>query len=174
LIARDLSDDDLSDEDFARSSPQLSTAQAVVLKSRYPTEQPQSQDTSSLTGRTNLSLGATKKQGARNVAKTSVVLLLVILASALATSQALDPVPGESGPHLKAAYSGSALTCTQPPTYVVVPRPPLERAKLKARFANLLRESLDADAQGIVNTAREKEIEIKILGNRLRSDRQGF
>jgi len=49
------------------------------------------------------------------VAKTSVVLLLVILASALATSQALDPVPGESGPDLKAAYSGSALTCTQPP-----------------------------------------------------------
>jgi hypothetical protein len=37
-----------------------------------------------------------------------------------------------------------------------------------------LRESLDADAQGIVNTAREKEIEIKILANRLRSDRQGF
>jgi len=48
----------------------------------------------------------------------------------------------------------------------------LERAKLKARLANLLRESLDDDAQGIVNIAREKEI--RKLANKLRSDKQDF
>jgi hypothetical protein len=106
------------------------------------------------------------------VAKTSFVLLLLILASALASAQALVPISGGSGPDLKTPYVGSALTCTQPHTVVIVPRPVLERAKLKARLANLLRESLNDDAQGVVNIAREKEI--KKLANRLRSDRQDF
>jgi hypothetical protein len=106
------------------------------------------------------------------VAKTSFVLLLVGLAAALAGAQSLGPISGGSGPDLKTAYVGSALTCTQPHTVVVVPKPVLERAKLKARLANLLRESLDDDAQGILNIAREKEI--KKLANRLSSDRGDF
>jgi hypothetical protein len=105
------------------------------------------------------------------VAKACLVLLHVILASALAGAQALGPISGGSGPDLKTPYVGSSLTCTQPHTVVlVVPRPVLERAKLKARLATLLRESPGDDAQGIVNMAREKEI--KKLANRLRSDRQ--
>jgi hypothetical protein len=106
------------------------------------------------------------------VAKTSFALLLVILASALASAQALGPISGGSGSDLKVPDIGSSLTCTQPRTHVVVPRPLLERAKLKARLANLLRESLDDDAQGIVNIAREKEI--RKLANKLRSDKQDF
>ncbi len=107
------------------------------------------------------------------MAKTSVVLLLVIVASALAGAQELGSIAGGSRPDLKTPYVGNALTCTQPHTQVfVVPGPILGRAKLKARLANLLRESLDDDARGIVNMAREKEI--KKLANRLRSDRQDF
>ena len=43
-----------------------------------------------------------------------------------------------------------------------------ERARLKARLANLLRESLLDDAKGIVNIAREKEI--KKLANKLKKE----
>jgi hypothetical protein len=43
----------------------------------------------------------------------------------------------------------------------------LERARLKARLAALLRESLYDDARGIVNIGREKEI--RKLANKLRS-----
>jgi hypothetical protein len=104
------------------------------------------------------------------VAKTSFfVLLPVVLASALAGAQSLGPIPDGSGPDLKTAYVGSALTCTQPHTVVFIPKPVLERAKLKARLANLLRESLDDDAQGILNIAREKEI--KKLADKLKNDR---
>jgi hypothetical protein len=39
-----------------------------------------------------------------------------------------------------------------------VPQPLAERAKLKVRLVNLLRDSLYDDANGIVNIAREKEI----------------
>ena len=106
------------------------------------------------------------------MAKTGFVLLLVSVAAALASAQSLGPISGGSGSDLKAAYVGSALTCTQPPTVVVVPKPILERAKVKARLANLLRESLDDDAQGILNIAREKEI--KKLANRLKDDREDF
>jgi hypothetical protein len=105
------------------------------------------------------------------VAKTSFPLLLVVLVSALAGAQALAPVPGGSGPDLKTAYGGGALTCTQP-HIVVVPRPILERVKLKARLADLPRASLDGDAQGIVDITGEKEI--KKLANRLRRDKQVF
>jgi hypothetical protein len=117
------------------------------------------------------SFGAEKGGGGRNVAKTSFVLLLVILASALASAQVLGPLSGGSGSDLKTPYVGSALTCSQPHT-IIIPRPLLERAKLKARLATLLRESLDDDARGIVNIAREKEI--KKLANKLRSDRDYY
>jgi len=46
----------------------------------------------------------------------------------------------------------------------------LERAKIKARLATLLRESLYDDANGIVDIAREKEI--KKLANRLRNEKE--
>jgi hypothetical protein len=45
----------------------------------------------------------------------------------------------------------------------------LEQAKLKARLAALLRESLYDDAKGIVNMPREKEI--RKLASKLRSKR---
>jgi len=105
------------------------------------------------------------------VAKRSIVLLPVVLASALAGGQVLDQISGGSEPDLKTPYVGSALTCSQTNT-IVVPKPLLERARTKARLASLLRESLYDDAKGIVNIAREKEI--KKLANRLRSDRQDF
>lgn len=60
----------------------------------------------------------------------------------------------------------SGLTCSQPPRETIsVPRPVLERAKLKAQLANLLHSSLLDDASGIVNIKREKEI--RKLANRL-------
>ena len=103
------------------------------------------------------------------MAKGSLVLLSVVLASALAGAQVPGGVLGGSEPDLKTAYVGSTLTCT--PSYtIVVPRPLLERAKLKARLAALLRESLYDDAKGIVNIAREKEI--RKLASKLGSDRE--
>jgi hypothetical protein len=98
-----------------------------------------------------------KGGGGRNVAKGSLVLLSVVLASALARAQVPGGVLGGSEPDLKTTYVGSAVTCSQSYT-IVVPRPLLERAKLKARLAALLRESLYDDAKGIVNMPREKEI----------------
>ena len=112
--------------------------------------------------------GPERKGGGRNVAKGSLVLLSVVLASALASAQVPGGVLGGSEPDLKTAYVGSTLTCS--PSYtIVVPRPLLERAKLKARLAALLRESLYDDAKGIVNMPREKEI--RKLASKLRSKR---
>ena len=71
---------------------------------------------------------------------------------------------------LQASYTGSALTCTQPPAIIHVPSPLAQRAKLKVRLVTLLRESLYDDAKGIVNIAREKEI--KKLANKLRSGQE--
>jgi hypothetical protein len=103
------------------------------------------------------------------VAKGSLVLLSVVLASALASAQVPGGILGGSEPDLKTAYVGSAVTCS--PSYtIVVPRPLLERAKLKARLAALLRESLYDDAKGIVNMPREKEI--RKLASKLRSNRE--
>jgi len=102
------------------------------------------------------------------VAKGSFVLLSFLLAGALAGAQEPKGVAGESGPDLKTPYGGSVVTCSQPSMFVV-PRPLLERAKLKARLAVLLRESLFDDANGIVNIARENEI--KKLANKLKNER---
>jgi hypothetical protein len=112
--------------------------------------------------------GHERKGGGRNVAKGSLVLLSVVLASALASAQVPGGVLGGSEPDLKTAYVGSAVTCSQSYT-IVVPRPLLEQAKLKARLAALLRESLYDDAKGIVNMPREKEI--RKLASKLRSKR---
>jgi hypothetical protein len=102
------------------------------------------------------------------VAKTNFVLLPVVLASAIAGAQGLGQLPGGSESDLKTPLVRSALTCSQLPT-IVVPRPLIERAKLKARLLTLLRDSLYDDANGIVNIAREKEI--RKSANTLRSDR---
>ena len=101
------------------------------------------------------------------MAKRSSVLLSVAFLSAFACAQLPGPVPEGPGPDLKASYVGSALTCS-PPKTIVVPMPLLERAKLRLRLSDLLRESIYDDAKGIVNIAREKEI--KKLANKLKSD----
>ena len=54
-------------------------------------------------------------------------------------------------------------------TKLVISKPFAERAKLKERPYNALRESLFDDAKGIVNIAREKEI--KELANRLKNEK---
>ena len=62
--------------------------------------------------------------------------------------------------------AGPPLSCTFE-TNIHVPLQLLERARLKARLAVLLRESLDDDARGIFNVEREKEI--KKLANQVRN-----
>ena len=96
--------------------------------------------------------------------KRSTFLLPVVLTAALAGAQ-LGAVSGPAEPDFKNAFVRSPLTCTQPST-IVVPSHVAERAKVKARLLNLLRDSLYDDAKGIVNIAREKEI--KKLANKLR------
>jgi hypothetical protein len=103
------------------------------------------------------------------VAKRSGFLLLVVLGSSLAGAQVLGQIPGGSEPDLKNAFVGSPLTCSQQPHTIYVTRAVAERAKLKARLLNLLRDSLYDDAKGVVNIARENEI--KKLANKLRSAR---
>jgi hypothetical protein len=101
------------------------------------------------------------------VLKGSFLLLPVVLACSFAGAQVLGQVSG-SEPDFKNAFVGSSLTCSSPHTLYVPPRV-AERAKLKARLLNLLRESIYDDAKGIVNIARENEI--KKLANKLRSSR---
>ena len=67
-----------------------------------------------------------------------------------------------------APFVGRSLTCAQPQRLVISQRF-AQRAKLKARLYNLLRESLYDDAKGVVNIAREKEI--KHLASELKSEK---
>jgi hypothetical protein len=117
------------------------------------------------------SFSAGKQGGGRNVVKRSFILLPVVLGSALAGAQVLRQISGAPGSDLKTPYVGSALTCSLPST-IVVPRPLLERAKLKARLLTLLHDSLYEDARGVVNIEREKEI--RKLANKLKSDREDY
>lgn len=106
------------------------------------------------------------------MANTRFALLTLALASTFcvvqATSQTLqassqtlrDPQPNPA-----TTFAGSALTCSDSQK-LLIPHPFAERAKLKARLSNLLRESLYDDAKGIVNIAREKEI--RVLANKLK------
>jgi hypothetical protein len=64
--------------------------------------------------------------------------------------------------------AGGSLTCSEPQKLRIA-KPFAERAKLKARLYNVLRESIYDDAKGIVNIAREKEI--KDLVNKLKQDK---
>lgn len=100
------------------------------------------------------------------MAKAVVALLVAALAPGLVSAQGMGQLSGESQPDRPVAFVGSPLTCTQPQT-LQVPRSVIERAKLKVRLLNLLRESLYDDAKGIVNIAREKEI--KKLASKLKS-----
>ena len=100
--------------------------------------------------------------------KTSFLLLPVVLASAFAGAQILGQTPGGPNPDFPNAFGGSPITCSQP-TRIVVPSAIVERAKLKIRLLNLLRDSLYDDAKGVVNIAREKEI--KRLADRLKNSR---
>jgi hypothetical protein len=100
------------------------------------------------------------------VVKRGFFLLPVVLGSALAGAQVLGQISGPAEPDLKNAFVRSTLTCSQPST-IVIPPAIIQRAKLKARLLNLLRDSLFDDAAGIVNIAREKEI--KKLANKLKS-----
>lgn len=70
---------------------------------------------------------------------------------------ALGQVLGDAHTDFKASFVGSALACSQPEK-LTIPKSVIERAKLKARLLNLLRDSIYDDAKGIVNTAREREI----------------
>jgi hypothetical protein len=107
------------------------------------------------------------------VAKRSFILLPVILASALAGTQVLAQASEGPEPHLKNAFVGGSLACSQQPATqqhtIYVPRRIAERARLKAHLLNLLRESLYDDARGVVNIARENEI--KKLANKLRDNK---
>ncbi len=94
-----------------------------------------------------------------------IALIVLALTAALARSQSVGKVPAALS-EFKIPGIESGLTCSQPPRETIsVPRPVLERAKLKARLANLLHSSLLDDASGIVNIKREKEI--RKLANRL-------
>jgi hypothetical protein len=104
------------------------------------------------------------------VAKRNFVLLPVVLAFALAGTSMFGQAPGGQEPDFKKAYFGGSLACSQQPLHTIyVPRPVAERAKLKARLLNLLRDSLFDDAKGIVNIARESEI--RKLASKLQSGR---
>jgi hypothetical protein len=105
------------------------------------------------------------------VAKRSVALLPVVFVCSLACAQILVAGAGGSDADLKTSFVGGALTCQEQNKFVV-PVPLLERAKLKARLLNLLRESLNDDARGVVNVEREQEI--KKLAGKLKNDRQSF
>jgi hypothetical protein len=92
----------------------------------------------------------------------------VALASTLFSVQATAQALREPQPDLASAFVERPLTCSEPQK-LVVSQPFAERAKLKSRLSNVLRESLYDDAKGIVNIAREKEI--KDLVNKLKKQR---
>jgi hypothetical protein len=101
-------------------------------------------------------------------AKCSLLLLTVPMAFVLLTARASGQVSNAPDLDIQANLVGSTLTCSQIPHAIRVPPSLVERAKLKARLANLLRDSLYDDTKGIVNIAREKEI--KRLANKLRRE----
>ena len=102
------------------------------------------------------------------MANLRFALLALVVASALFTVQATAQALRDPQPDLASTFAGKALTCSEPQK-LVISRPFVERAKLKARLYNVLRESLFDDAKGIVNIARENEI--KKLASKLKSNR---
>lgn len=108
------------------------------------------------------------KQRGRNLARISFVLLSVALAPIVFRADAKAQALPSPQLDLAAPFAGRPESCSQTQRFVI-PRPFVERAKLKARLLTLLRESLYDDAKGIVNIKREKEI--KSLANRLKDDK---
>jgi hypothetical protein len=102
------------------------------------------------------------------VAGIRFALLTVALASTVFSVQATAQALRDPNFALAPALVGGPLTCSQTQKFVIS-KPFAERAKLKARLIDRLRESIYDDAKGIVNTAREKEI--KSLANKLRSSK---
>jgi hypothetical protein len=97
-------------------------------------------------------------------------LLGVMLALGLTGNRAMGQMSKASDLDIPASFVGGSLTCSQPPETppaIRVPAPLVQRARLKARLAILLRDSLYDDAKGIVNIARENEI--RKLANKLRN-----
>ena len=90
------------------------------------------------------------------------------LASTFFSVQATAQELRDQQPDLASAFVGRPVTCSEPQK-LVISHPFAERAKLKARLSNLLRESLYDDAKGIVNIAREKEI--RELASKLKKER---
>jgi NhaP-type Na+/H+ or K+/H+ antiporter len=94
--------------------------------------------------------------------------LALALAFAFVSAQVMGQVSKESDLGFKSSFVGGTLTCCPSPT-IHVPSPLVERARIRARLRTLLRESLDDDASGIANVAREKEI--RKLANKLSRNR---
>jgi hypothetical protein len=88
---------------------------------------------------------------------------LVLLYPALGVAQ--TPIPAQAD--LKMFASQQTTSCSQAPQSLAVPHEIVAQARLKARLATLLRESLYDDAKGVVNVAREKEI--RKLAGKLKS-----
>ena len=99
------------------------------------------------------------------MARVRFTLLVVALASTLFSVQATAQSLRDPNLDLPSPLVGGTLKCSEPKK-LLVPPAFAERAKLKARLSNILRESLFDDAKGIVNIAREKEI--KDLASKLR------
>jgi len=102
------------------------------------------------------------------VARIRWALLTVAFASALFSVQATAQALRDPNLDLAPALSRGPLTCSQTQK-LIVSKPFAERAKLKARLIDRLRESLYDDAKGIVNIAREKEI--KKLASKLKDNK---
>jgi hypothetical protein len=100
------------------------------------------------------------------VARTRFALLAVALASTLFSVQATAQALRDPNLDFPSPVVGGTLKCSNPPAlHFVIPKLFAARAKVKARLYNLLRESLEDDAKGIVNMKREKEI--KEISNEL-------
>src|SRR5579863_3013499 len=94
--------------------------------------------------------------------------LIFTLASAfLLGSQTLAQTAALVEPDIKTPFAAGNPSCSQPEK-LSIPRRLVERAKLKARLVNILRESLYDDAKGIINVARDREI--RTLASKLKDE----
>jgi hypothetical protein len=100
----------------------------------------------------------------RDVRHTIFFTLLAVAAFAFISARSMAQSSKGTNPQPNSDFMGNTLTCNQlvptasDSTTIHVPVPLVERAKVKARLAVLLRDSLYDDATGIVNIAREREI----------------
>jgi hypothetical protein len=110
--------------------------------------------------------GSAEQERGRDVQNKYIfALFAAFLAVAFTSEKASGQVSRSPDFNIQASLVGSVLTCSQTPPTIRVPPPLVARARLKARLATLLRDSLDDDTRGIVNIAREREI--RKLANKL-------